>query len=138
MSANKSQGIVIEDCENIYVGANDIKGYDEGIVSKNNKNAIFEKNNITSKESVETMMQVKAFIEELRSGLNSLQLKEEQTKEIQSDIETIEAQIQSPTPKVAILSACFKSVKNVLENAAGSVIATALIQNVDNILEVFS
>ncbi|RMV90765.1 hypothetical protein [Pseudomonas coronafaciens] len=44
------------------------------------------------------------------------------------DIETIRLQTQSPVPKNGVIKECLGSIRNVLEGAAGSVLATYLPQ----------
>ncbi|WP_054995621.1 hypothetical protein [Pseudomonas ficuserectae] len=44
------------------------------------------------------------------------------------DVETIHLQTQSPVPKNGIIKECLESIRNVLEGAAGSVLATYLPQ----------
>ncbi|WP_139056672.1 hypothetical protein [Pseudomonas lundensis] len=45
---------------------------------------------------------------------------------LRSDVETIKVQNSSPTPKKGIIKECLSSIKNVLEGAAGSVLASYL------------
>ena len=57
-----------------------------------------------------------------------LVLNEEARNELKADIDTIESQINSPKPKHSIIREGIKSVRNILEGAAGSVLAAELLK----------
>ncbi|KQB07046.1 hypothetical protein CGT94_17955 [Vibrio metoecus] len=134
MNQNKSRGIVIEGGSDNHAWGNTIVGCDEGIVIKDSPRSTANQNTVVSKESAIVISQIQTFVGTLNENIQALNLTEEQTQEIKSDIQAIKAQINSPKPKASILSPCFESIKHILENAAGSAIGTALVTNADKIL----
>ncbi|HSQ61100.1 MAG TPA: hypothetical protein VLT84_11855 [Acidobacteriota bacterium] len=71
--------------------------------------------------------QVQALIEAVRSTKRDLGLTEEQGKELDAEVVTLEAQVRSPKPKHVVLRAGLRSVQAILENAAGTAAATAIM-----------
>ncbi|MGR2870914.1 hypothetical protein [Vibrio vulnificus] len=138
MNQSKSRGIVIEGgCDN-HAWGNTVIGYDEGVVIKDSPRSTANRNTVVSKESASVISQIQTFMDTLNENIQALNLTEEQTQEIQSDIQAIKAQINSPKPKASILSPCFESIKHILENAAGSTIGAALVTNADKILSMLA
>lgn len=133
MTKSKSRAIVIEDSVDSKVYNNTIVGYEEGIVVINSERTDAKGNTVVSKESEGVISQIQTFINVLNVNLEKLELNDEKIKEIESDINTILSQINSPKPKAGILSSCFESVRSVLENAAGSVIAGELLSKINDI-----
>jgi hypothetical protein len=70
---------------------------------------------------------VAAFVAEVRNNLNQLSLSVDRLQELESDIAALESQLSSVRPKSAIIREALKSVRNILEGAAGSVMAAALL-----------
>lgn len=66
------------------------------------------------------------FINLLRGKLPELNLKPEDKKEVEADIETIEAQLSSPKPKSVIIKECLGTIRNILEGITGSILASGL------------
>jgi hypothetical protein len=60
-------------------------------------------------------------------AIPKLALTPEQTQAITTDLATVELQLNSGNPRKSILDECWSSVRNILEGAAGSVVATALL-----------
>jgi hypothetical protein len=75
------------------------------------------------------------FIAELKNQLSELKLDPEPQAEIESDIATIETQIKSPRPKSIIVRECLTSLRTILENAAGSVIAALLLSHITTLIK---
>ena len=48
-------------------------------------------------------------------------------EELRAEMDTLRAQLRSPKPKRSVIVECLKSAKTILENAAGSALATALL-----------
>ncbi|MBI5563981.1 MAG: hypothetical protein HY870_03725 [Chloroflexi bacterium] len=71
---------------------------------------------------------VSKFIDDLKVHLNDLGIDTLDQAQVESDIETIEAQVKSPRPKSNIISECLKSLRAILEGTIGSLIATGLLQ----------
>lgn len=71
---------------------------------------------------------VREFISALKDRADALPLPGDQKAELGVDIETVETQLRSPRPKAAVLRESLRSIRNVLEGAAGSVIAAELLK----------
>jgi hypothetical protein len=63
-------------------------------------------------------------IEVLQAGLDRKDVPKGDVAELQAELATLKAQTGSPKPKIPIIRAALLSVKGVLENAAGSLLAT--------------
>jgi len=88
---------------------------------------------VNSSHSVQTMN--KEFdLEKVRELLSLLKkvpelgLKNDDKEELKSDISTMEAQINSPRPKMKIIKEGLKSFRSILQNASGSVVAHQAIE----------
>lgn len=66
-------------------------------------------------------------IESLKKVIEQYSIEQEQILEINAEIKTIEEQLKSPRPKRKIIYECGKSIRNVLEGALGSAMATKLL-----------
>lgn len=75
------------------------------------------------------------FIADLKSQLPELNLGAETQAEVESDIATIEAQIKAPRPKSIVIKECLMSLRIVLEEIAGNMIATFLMQQITVLLK---
>ena len=80
---------------------------------------------VTSVENINTL---KEFIIKLKKELPEIQLKPDDYTEMESEIETIEAQLKSTRPKKNILKESAMTIKRILEGAVGSAIAAGLIK----------
>lgn len=74
------------------------------------------------------------FIEQIKTELPKLNLNNEDKSEINSDITTIETQISSSRPKINILKESIKSIQNILEGVASSIITEQLLLSIPIIL----
>jgi hypothetical protein len=90
--------------------------------------------NITSNARAFSMEEFANVILGLRELLKDPSVDADAKNEISINIGTIELQLNSAQPNASILRESLKSVKAILENAAGSVIATALSPTVQHIL----
>jgi len=77
--------------------------------------------------SPEMMEKIAAWIGQLRSDLNKIEMAATEKQEAQAEIKTVESQLNSPKPKITIVQEGLLSLRRILENAAGSAIATALM-----------
>ncbi len=66
-------------------------------------------------------------IEEVKNQITSLPLSSDQKEEIESEIETLKAQIKSPKPKKPIIQSALISLRAIFENCVGEVAATAIL-----------
>ncbi|KKN31114.1 hypothetical protein LCGC14_0827210 [marine sediment metagenome] len=60
----------------------------------------------------------------LREAIQQGRIEGEMREELQAELSTLQAQAASPKPKWTVIKATAESIKSVLENAAGSVLAT--------------
>jgi uncharacterized protein YeaC (DUF1315 family) len=72
---------------------------------------------------------VAAFKELLLKEKDNIGLGVDEAAELDSDIKTIEAQIQSPKPKDSILRGSLDSIRKILEGAAGNLLASGLLNH---------
>lgn len=71
---------------------------------------------------------VTEILNDIRENLDKVnELSKSQKSEITASVETIETQLSSPNPKKKIISECLKTIRNVLEGAAGSIIASGIL-----------
>lgn len=70
---------------------------------------------------------ISEFIKALQDGLVSLSLPQEQLSEIKAEIATVEAQIGSAKPKSSIIGESLRTIRSILEEAAGSLVASGLL-----------
>lgn len=77
---------------------------------------------------------IMALLGELKSAMNTLQLNANDLAELQAELNTINSQVDSPKPKASILHESFKSVRTILEGAAGSLVASDLIPKITAVL----
>jgi hypothetical protein len=71
---------------------------------------------------------IKSFIMNLRKVLDSLQITNEQKSEVNAEIQTLEAQVNSPKPKTSIVSESMASIRRILEGAGGGVASQLLLE----------
>jgi hypothetical protein len=73
----------------------------------------------------------KNFVGNLRTMLAQVTLADADRTQANADLSTVEAQIASPKPKHSVVRECMMSVRTILENAAGSLIATGAISAIN-------
>ena len=66
----------------------------------------------------------------LQDSLAELRLPDAASRELRSEIQTVGAQTASPRPKAAIIREALRSIRVILEGAAGSAIASALLHEI--------
>lgn len=81
----------------------------------------------------ESMVQVQEAVQAIRERLDQLEISDEQRQSAEANLKTIDAQIESPSPNVEIVGSAFRSVMNVIENAASSAAADGLKEFVKSI-----
>ena len=74
------------------------------------------------------------FIKSLKKSIRDLNLDSEDLAELKVEVSTIENQRSSPKPKNLIISESLKSIRNILEGATGSIIATELLKQLASII----
>lgn len=78
---------------------------------------------------------LKNTIEDILSNINQIKLTADKVEQIKLDMETMLLQLKSSSPKVSILKECWSSVRNITEGAAGSIVASDLIEKIQWISE---
>lgn len=66
-------------------------------------------------------------VDGIRQLAQSGNLSQEARTQINIDIDTVEVQLKSPQPKEGVIHECMRSVRSILENAGGSLIASGVI-----------
>jgi hypothetical protein len=64
---------------------------------------------------------------EVRQSIDELGLADDAKAEAESDLDTLDAQLSSPRPKATIVRESLRSLRNVLEGAAGSLLASKFL-----------
>jgi hypothetical protein len=72
---------------------------------------------VVNREKVDDIMKI---IRPLRDSLDGLNLPEEQRSELESEIQTLEAQASSPKPKYRTIRSTLESISKLLQGAAGA------------------
>ena len=73
------------------------------------------------------------FVARTRASVSDLQLEQTETEELNSELDTLEAQSKSPKPKADILHESLKAVRTILEGAAGNIAAEGLLTAINKI-----
>lgn len=68
------------------------------------------------------------FIAELRKQRKKLNLSEDSENELDAELKTVEAQVESPKPKTGVIRESLNSIKRILEGAGGGIAAQILMQ----------
>lgn len=89
-----------------------------------------DRSNQTLTYSNDDIAAILRFVSEVRIRLPELQLSDEFSAIMDSDIATIESQASSPRPKLAVIQECLSSIRTILEGIAGNAIATLLLQQI--------
>jgi len=71
---------------------------------------------------------VRQFVERLRGALPDLNLKGDKSVELEAELRTVESQISSPRPKSSILRESLRTVRSILEGAAGGAAGQMLLE----------
>lgn len=71
---------------------------------------------------------LRVFLRDLRCRLDDLQLEPETRAEAAAEIETVEAQLQSPKPKAGIVREGLRSLRAIIESAGGGVAGQLLLE----------
>lgn len=78
----------------------------------------------------ERLEELKEIIQLLKDSVDQLGLSLLQKSDLQAEIHTIEAQMLSSKPKNKIITECLKSIRSILESAAGSILAANLLSRI--------
>jgi hypothetical protein len=72
--------------------------------------------------------QVKALVPKVKDAIEKLGLGKAQVDEVNSELDTVEAQVRSPKPKRAIIKSSFETIQRILEAAAGGAAAQLIYE----------
>jgi hypothetical protein len=71
-----------------------------------------------------------AVVNAIRQALPQLDLQDTKARELAAEVETLVSQTLSPNPKPGIVHEALLSVRSILENAAGGLLASGLLQQI--------
>jgi hypothetical protein len=72
----------------------------------------------------------KSLIQDIKAKIPSLNLDQTSANQLYSDIGTIEVQVAAPAPKPSVIADSLSSIKAILENAVGNVIAVGIVYEI--------
>ena len=78
--------------------------------------------------------EVKEVIQKLKQNIDQFGLDHARRSELLADVHTIEPQLSSSNPKKSIISEGLLSIRNILEGAVGSMIATGLLTQINSMV----
>jgi hypothetical protein len=78
------------------------------------------------------------FIREYKKQVPKLGLRDSTRKRVEKNINAIQKQVSSKKPKINIVKGGLESLKTILEGAAGNLLAAKLMEQLPNILAMFS
>lgn len=87
--------------------------------------------NLTSSNNLEA---VADFVNKIKLSINELGLDETLEEELLAEIITVESQTKSPRPKKPIIIESLKTIRNILEGVAGSMLASGLLAEIAKLL----
>ncbi len=77
---------------------------------------------------------VKLLTEEITKYIDDIGLEEAPRKELEAQIETLQAQLKTSTPSTGIVSEVLGSVRRIIEGASGNLIATGILTKIGDLL----
>lgn len=107
------------------------KGYTVNHFHGNVNNSQIQQNTINSTQNMtnETIDNDKTLelVNLIKENLDKIELAVEKKAEIEAEVNTIKSQLDSPKPKHVIIKESLSTIRNVLEGATGSIIASGLL-----------
>lgn len=88
----------------------------------------------TAKFSSDSTEELLSILKELRDKQSQLNLPPDDASELSADIDTVESQLKSSRPKAGIINEGLKSIKTILEGAAGSWLASDFLSKLPQFL----
>jgi len=105
---------------------------------QNMVNSQIQQGNAESSQSVDFSIannnDIKDFLELLKTKKSELNLSDVSERELDAEVRTIEAQLDSSRPKKSIIKECFLSIKSILEQSAATLIASGLTNQIPAIV----
>ena len=80
--------------------------------------------------------EMRSFVKDLHASLSNLEFGPGERDELTQEIATMEAQLDSPKPNVTILRESSRSIRNILEGATGSALATEMVMRLGTLIGV--
>ena len=77
---------------------------------------------------------VRRVLEDIERSVEQLGLTQPDKDELVAEVRTVKAQLDSPKPKTHVITESFRSIRHILEHAAGAAIAHGLIAEVVRLL----
>lgn len=77
--------------------------------------------------------ELEELLQSLKESIDKLGLEAQAKSNLQTNIQTIEAQMSSSTPKTKIITECIGSIRRILEGVAGNVLAVRLIETLNGL-----
>lgn len=74
------------------------------------------------------------FIQLLEESKDKLDLEPQQKSDLQSEVQTIKAQMSSSKPKDKVITECLNSIKRILEGAAANILTSRLLDKITTLL----
>jgi bifunctional N-acetylglucosamine-1-phosphate-uridyltransferase/glucosamine-1-phosphate-acetyltransferase GlmU-like protein len=87
-------------------------------------------------EASRDLEKVNELLQLLKGSLDKMRLDSQKRSELEAEIGTIETQLASPKPKGTIIREAGRSIRNILEGAAGSSLATAIGNQLPLLLQI--
>ena len=109
-----------------------VENYFEGTVSHSQVGTVNStQQNVSSELDSANLLRIVAQLKEKADGFG---LSDPAKDELDSEIATLEAQAVSPKPKKAIITASLQSIRSILEQVTGNLVASAVLQEITKYL----
>lgn len=105
---------------------------DGGMYGSSIQQGTVESNVTINFKSIE--LDVKNVLTKIRNSVEEIGLSPDAKAQLSADVNTIEAQLQSPHPKPAVITECLRSARTILEGAVGGVIASGIVFEIAKLL----
>lgn len=90
--------------------------------------------NKTASGNIINIVDIQDFTDNLKKYIDELGLKPDKRDELKTAVQSVEKEIQSPSPDAPKVNEYVATIRNILDGVAGSVIATGLLQTAQNLL----
>lgn len=101
-------------------------------------NSQIQQNTVNSTQTMRfeniDIKRIKDLVELLKGNIDNLELDETKREIVESEVMTINAQVKSPKTNSLIICESLKTIRNVLEGATGSLIASGLLYQISQVL----
>ncbi|USK82629.1 hypothetical protein LHV56_12445 [Peribacillus frigoritolerans] len=96
----------------------------------------FQQNTVNSTQTMTIGVdigQISDLISQLKENLNQVELPEEQERAVESEVETISAELVSAQPRPSVIQNSLQSIRTMLEGAGGNLVTSGLMFMIDKI-----